>query len=592
MTLTPSKEQKQFIELAKTGANILVDACIGSGKTTAIQKLCMSLPETTKILYLTYNKLLKLDAQSKIHASNVTVQNYHGFAYTALSRAGISSGISDLIKTAVDAEPYIPTYDVIIIDEYQDIEQESSEFLKYIKSKNESMQVIAVGDMEQKIYDKTTLDVVPFIHEFLGEYTQLEFTQCFRLSSKHAESLGRIWGKQIKGVNPDCEISTMDRYDVVEYLANQDPSQVMCLGSRTGVMSNTLNTLEQHYPEKYNKNTVYASIKNTQGSVSPKPTSAIFTTFDSSKGLERDICVVFDYDTAYWYARVNKPQQKYEILRNIFLVAASRGKSQIIFVQSDKETLNERVLSTPSKTNTTFKDTTMSNLFEFKYREDIMKAYDMLDIEEFKLTEEQDVIEIKRQDGLIDLSPCINLYQMETYFNNYSIDALLNQLYQNKYKHNAPASVLLSPIDDKILNATSLRTNQMRYKHQVETPFVSALGKKMLESRLATRFTKDEEVQVPSTLDFIGQKGRIFGAVGFADVVKDGVVYQLHFSNELTPENYLECACNMLGTNHTESIIWNLSNNTAFKVSVPDETKFLNAVVRTATKGKHTKLKK
>ena len=61
-----SDEQRLFIEKALQGENILVDACIGSGKTTAIQNLCNELPGTKKVLYLTYNKLLKLDAKSKI----------------------------------------------------------------------------------------------------------------------------------------------------------------------------------------------------------------------------------------------------------------------------------------------------------------------------------------------------------------------------------------------------------------------------------------------------------------------------------------------------------------------------------------------
>ena len=35
-----SEEQELFIHKALEGHNILVDACIGSGKTTAIQRLC------------------------------------------------------------------------------------------------------------------------------------------------------------------------------------------------------------------------------------------------------------------------------------------------------------------------------------------------------------------------------------------------------------------------------------------------------------------------------------------------------------------------------------------------------------------------
>ena len=116
-----SDEQQQFIEEALQGKNILVDACIGSGKTTAIQNLCNALPGTKKVLYLTYNRLLKLDAKSKIKKRNVTVTNYHGFAYMVLSRNGVSAGISDLIQTFIQRKPSINKYDILIIDEYQDI---------------------------------------------------------------------------------------------------------------------------------------------------------------------------------------------------------------------------------------------------------------------------------------------------------------------------------------------------------------------------------------------------------------------------------------------------------------------------------------
>ena len=116
-----SNEQQLLIEKALQGKNILVDACIGSGKTTAIQKLCNELPGKKKVLYLTYNKLLKLDAKAKIKKKNVTVTNYHGYAYAILQRSGISVGISDLIQTVIHKKPTTEKFDVLIIDEYQDI---------------------------------------------------------------------------------------------------------------------------------------------------------------------------------------------------------------------------------------------------------------------------------------------------------------------------------------------------------------------------------------------------------------------------------------------------------------------------------------
>lgn len=97
INLELSSEQNEFITEALDGKNILVDACIGSGKTTSIQQLCNAFPPDKRILYLTYNRLLKLDAQAKIKSSNTTVTNYHGFAMGVLRKANITCGIPELV---------------------------------------------------------------------------------------------------------------------------------------------------------------------------------------------------------------------------------------------------------------------------------------------------------------------------------------------------------------------------------------------------------------------------------------------------------------------------------------------------------------
>jgi tRNA A37 threonylcarbamoyladenosine biosynthesis protein TsaE len=61
-----SNEQQLFIEKALQGENILVDACIGSGKTTAIQNLCNELPSKKKVLYLTYTPLYNFSIKNVI----------------------------------------------------------------------------------------------------------------------------------------------------------------------------------------------------------------------------------------------------------------------------------------------------------------------------------------------------------------------------------------------------------------------------------------------------------------------------------------------------------------------------------------------
>ena len=589
-SLQLSDEQQLFIDKALLGKNILVDACIGSGKTTAIQYLCNELPSTKRILYLTYNKLLKLDAKSKIKKRNVTVTNYHGFAYAILSRNGILVGISDLIQAVIQNKPAIGKYDVLIIDEYQDIEQELADLLRLIKNSNPAMQIIAVGDMEQKIYDKTTLKVELFIKEFLEEYLTLRFTKCFRLSDPLAAMLGRVWKKQIKGVNTYCKVEEMAKKDIVPFLAEQNPEDILCLGSRTGAMSDTLNTLEERYPYKFNKKTVYATISDSEsiGKAEPKEDSAIFTTYDSSKGLERKICVVFDFTESYWHVRISKPQQSYIILRNIFCVAASRGKNHIIFVKPDDAMLSEKTLSTFIQTNQKFDDLNISEMFEFKYKEDVEKCFSQLKIH--KLPEKDgSPINIKSTDDLIDLSPCIGIYQEAAFFEQYQIDAEiklrlllnpeLNWLYTKKLQN--------SSLDQKILFLVSLDTKQNRYRTQVITPLVSEEQSILIKERLKTRLNTDENAQVECRIDFSDcENGNVrFSARGFADVVKDNIVYELKFVSELTHEHFLQCASYMVAMNLQKGILWNTRDNTLYEIQVPDRKAFLNVVAKAVTKG-------
>ena len=178
-----STEQQDLVRLALEGKNVLCDACIGSGKTSTINVLCNEFDSSKQILYLTYNRLLKLDAQQKILNDNVTVQNYHGFASKMLYRYGIKDvGQGEQISRLLEGHIPVGHYDVLIIDEYQDINEEISKMLEYVKDSNPDMQIIAVGDMKQKIYDHTSLDIWGFINKFLGKHTQVNFTQCFRLS--------------------------------------------------------------------------------------------------------------------------------------------------------------------------------------------------------------------------------------------------------------------------------------------------------------------------------------------------------------------------------------------------------------------------
>ncbi len=589
-----SEEQQDFVNKALAGNNILVDACIGSGKTTAIQYLCNEYPNTKKILYLTYNRLLKLDAKARIRGKNITVNNYHGFAYgVLLQQFGKRIAPSDQIQTFIKENPDIEPYDVLIIDEYQDIDQELSEMLQMIKEKSPGIQIIAVGDMEQKIYDKTALKVEDFIQGFLDDYVKLEFTKCFRLSSDIAAKLGRIWRKNIVGVNADCNVVEMSEKDVVEFLAQQEPGDILCLGARTGKMSDVLNALEDKYPERFNKKTVFASIQDRDsGAVSPKKDSAIFTTFDSSKGLERDVCVVFDFTESYWDTRIDNPQVKYHILRNIFCVAASRGKRQIVFVKYPEAMLSEETLSTYVKEKEDFGMMDISAMFDFKYKEDVEDCYNFLKIKEIS-RDDNSSIPVKNADDLIDISPCIGIYQEAAFFENYNIDVAvaLQLLLKGHLKYLFTDEVKNASVEYKTLFLTSLETNQERYRKQVSTPFISDEHKQRIMDRLATEFSRNELAQVECNICFsdIEDGFTRLKAVGQADVVKDDTVYELKFVSELKHEHFLQCACYMVALKLKRGILWNTKDNKMYEIEIPNKKAFMDLVAKAITKGVFTR---
>lgn len=586
-----SDEQMYFVKKAVEGNNILVDACIGSGKTTSIQYLCNQLPETKRILYLTYNKLLKLDAKNKIKNKNATVTNYHGFAYSILRRCGITPGYADSVQLFIKGDYPIPRYDVLIIDEYQDIEQEFAELLLYVQEKNPEIQIIAVGDMAQKIYDKTTLNVQEFIQKFLGEHIEIEFTNCFRLSDDLAGLLGRVWKKKITGVNPNCKVEFMTKEEATDFLKNQEPKDILCLGAHRGDMTSVLNSLEADCPERFNKKTVFAKIRETEGGTTePNSKTAIFTTYDSSKGMERPICMVFDWTYKYWITRIRMPDVSYQILRNVFCVAASRGKQQIIFVSdSENDLLTEEELSTDISGRALSGLISINEMFDFKYKERIEEAYNLLEIKQATVDNSDDSdIQIRDHDELIDLSPCIGLYQMASYFKKYDIDKDISQFFEVNHDNKIKKDVVHDlSLDEKILYLVSLQTKHNRYRVQVTLPLVEVQDSNKLHDRLSLLLNPNEEVQVESVIPFYDKNGILqFEAVGFADVMKEKTLFEIRYIEEFSHEHFLVCASYMIAQEAESAFLWNIRDNRIYSVSIPDKQAFMNAVAVVVTKGK------
>ena len=204
--------------------------------------------------------------------------------------------------------------------------------------------------------------------------------------------------------------------------------------------------------------------------------------------------------------------------------------------------------------------------------------------------DDKSVIAINPTDDLIDLSPCIGIYQEAVFFSQdqYDIDKEI-ELYFMTHKNGSKDKKLQSlSLDEKILYLTALETSQERYQKQVATPFVSEGERAAIVDRLSKIFVPEENVQVQCEIPFYKCNSNIecFTAIGLCDVLKDNIVYELKFVSELSHVHFLQCACYMIALEAEKGVLWNTRDNTRYGIHIPNKKAFLDAVAKATTKTK------
>ena len=125
-----TQEQQDIFKTAKKGNSLVIQACAGAGKTSVALEMAHANPEK-KYLLLTYNNHLANDVKEKVgDLNNFNVFTFHGFGERYYP-CGVFTD-SDLEKIIANRlcpkeideygeDASIPDYDVIIIDETQDM---------------------------------------------------------------------------------------------------------------------------------------------------------------------------------------------------------------------------------------------------------------------------------------------------------------------------------------------------------------------------------------------------------------------------------------------------------------------------------------
>ena len=124
LSWVPSEEQQHICDCIKQGHNVVVDACAGSGKSTTILSVACEIP-TKKILQITYNASLRKEFKEKVMEygiKNIDVHTYHSLAVQYFAPdAYTDSGIRRILHESDDSDKTLPKYDLIVLDEAQDM---------------------------------------------------------------------------------------------------------------------------------------------------------------------------------------------------------------------------------------------------------------------------------------------------------------------------------------------------------------------------------------------------------------------------------------------------------------------------------------
>ena len=347
-----SIEQDRIIESVVLGNNVIVDAVAGSGKTTTSLAIAKKLSDKN-ILLLTFNAGLKIETRKKIERENITnleIHSYHSFCVKYYNQPCYDDFLMyKLLNSDIKLLPI--NYDIIILDEQQDMKPIFFELIKKIIEYNQEKnpQFCLFGDIYQNIYtflgsDERFLTFANQIFHSTRNWEKLKISQSFRITNKIAEFINKVLLKHKRLISykegPEIKYLLVDPYKANQIFTHLQ--KYIKLGynySDIFILAPTIKS--KNIPIKLLENlcvkngfpcyvTINEESKLDDDIINNK---IVFTTFHQSKGLERKIVFIYSFDESYyWYAK-NADQN---ICPNILYVATTRASEQLILIHSKK----------------------------------------------------------------------------------------------------------------------------------------------------------------------------------------------------------------------------------------------------------------
>lgn len=355
--IKPSKEQLNIIEASVNNKNVICNAVAGSGKTTTLIFLGMKLKHK-KILQITYNKQLKHEVRNKVEElqiSNIDIQTYHGLAVKYYdSNAHTDDNMAKILKYDLKIR-YRPNYDIIVIDEVQDMTPNYYELIyKFINDIGYKNNILILGDSYQSVYEFKNADkrFLLFSSNLWNKkgFEQLTLRESFRMTTQISSFVNKVMLghdriiSHKRGKHPVYYYRT----NIFKNMGETDEFYLKIIYFLNNgynyddifILSPSLKSLDSPCKKLENllvKNNIPVFFtRNEEDGIDNQIIAGkiVFTTFHQAKGRERKIVFIFGFDESYFdlYA---KDKNKRVCPAELY-VAATRASEILLVVENEK----------------------------------------------------------------------------------------------------------------------------------------------------------------------------------------------------------------------------------------------------------------
>ena len=347
-----SIEQNNIIQHLSLNNNVVVDSVAGSGKTTCNLHIAKHFNDMN-ILLLTYNSKLKLETREKaknLGICNIEVHSYHSFCVKYYdNKCFTDTTINKIIKNKNTLLKKI-YFDLIVLDEAQDITSLYYELVCKIYKDNEKIntKICIFGDKKQSIFDFNKADqrFIEYAQD-LFNFNSNNWIRCnlpvsFRITYEMSLFINKCLLKEERIIS--------------NKISNNKPRYIICdcFGDKLGSSSRTFQEVKYYFKLGYKPNDIFILAPSIKSGNSPVrqlenkikrempnvmvyvPTNddekldeellegkIIFSTFHQTKGLERKVVIIFNFDNSY-FEFYKKDANPY-ICSNELYVATTRG---------------------------------------------------------------------------------------------------------------------------------------------------------------------------------------------------------------------------------------------------------------------------